>query len=65
MVGARTKENFETIKPYLECMGKNIVHAGDIGHGLVRTIINFNLLFNKKFLRLGYLCFFFLLLLLL
>ena len=38
MVGAKSKEDFETIKPFLECMGKNIVHAGDIGHGLVSEI---------------------------
>ena len=40
MVGARSKENFESIKPILECMGKNIVHAGDIGHGLAAKICN-------------------------
>lgn len=40
MVGARSKENFDNIKPFLECMGKNIVHAGDIGHGLAAKICN-------------------------
>ena len=35
MVGAKTKPDFDTVRPFLECMGKNIVHAGDIGHGLV------------------------------
>ena len=38
MVGAKTKEDFESVKPYLECMGKNIVHAGDVGHGLVKKL---------------------------
>jgi 3-hydroxyisobutyrate dehydrogenase len=35
MVGAKTKSDFDIVKPFLECMGKNIVHAGDIGCGLV------------------------------
>ena len=35
MVGAKSKAQFDTVKPILECMGKNIVHAGDIGLGLV------------------------------
>ena len=37
MVGAKSKADFETVKPFLECMGKNIVHAGDIGTGLVNN----------------------------
>ena len=39
MVGANSKADFEQVKPVLECMGKNIVHAGDIGCGLVRIRI--------------------------
>ncbi|CAF0811339.1 unnamed protein product [Brachionus calyciflorus] len=39
MVGA-SKTDFEVIKPFLECMGKNIVHAGDMGHGLAAKICN-------------------------
>ena len=34
MVGARDAE-FQAIKPILECMGKNIVHTGEQGLGLV------------------------------
>ena len=37
MVGAKSKADFEIVKPFLECMGKNIVHAGDIGTGLVNN----------------------------
>lgn len=40
MVGAKSKNEFEQIKPILEAMGKNIVHAGDIGHGLAAKICN-------------------------
>ena len=40
MVGARTKEDFASVKPILECMGKNIVHTGDIGTGLAAKICN-------------------------
>lgn len=40
MVGARSKKNFEVAKPILECMGKNIVHVGDNGHGLAAKICN-------------------------
>lgn len=40
MVGAKSKNDFDTIKPILECMGKNIVHAGEIGHGLAAKICN-------------------------
>ena len=42
MVGAKSKEDFELAKPFLECMGKNIVHVGDIGFGLVilKLILN-------------------------
>lgn len=40
MVGARSKEEFESFKSILECMGKNIVHAGNIGHGLAAKICN-------------------------
>ena len=39
MVGARSKPEFEEIKPLLECMGKNIVHSGNIGHGLVCRLL--------------------------
>jgi len=40
MVGAKSKEDFELAKPFLECMGKNIVHVGDIGYGLAAKICN-------------------------
>ncbi len=40
MVGAKNKQQFEIIRPFLECMGKNIVHVGDIGHGLAAKICN-------------------------
>lgn len=40
MVGAKSRNDFETIKPILEAMGKNVVHAGDIGHGLAAKICN-------------------------
>lgn len=40
MVGARTQSDFLNIKPFLECMGKNIVLSGDIGHGLAAKICN-------------------------
>lgn len=40
MVGAASKQDFEAIKPFLEAMGKNIVHAGDVGHGLAAKICN-------------------------
>ncbi len=39
MVGAKSKADFEIVKPILDAMGKNIVHAGDIGHGLVIIIL--------------------------
>ena len=39
MVGANNQD-FKAIKPFLECMGKNIVHAGDVGHGLAAKICN-------------------------
>ena len=39
MVGA-DKKNFETAKPILEKMGKNIFHAGDIGAGQTTKICN-------------------------
>lgn len=32
--------NFETIKPVLQAMGKNIFHAGDVGAGQVAKICN-------------------------
>lgn len=35
MVGAKSKEEFDSVRPFLECMGKNVIHAGEIGHGLV------------------------------
>ena len=40
MVGAESKTDFEDIKPFLEAMGKNIVHAGGIGKGLAAKICN-------------------------
>jgi 3-hydroxyisobutyrate dehydrogenase len=40
MCGAKNKNEFEKIKPILECMGKNIVHSGNIGHGLAAKICN-------------------------
>lgn len=33
-------ENFNAAKPYLECMGQNIFHAGDNGAGQVAKICN-------------------------
>ena len=41
MVGSKSKADFERIKPILEAMGKNIVLAGDLGHGLVSTYTNY------------------------
>jgi 3-hydroxyisobutyrate dehydrogenase len=35
MVGANSQPDFEQAKPFLEAMGKNIVHAGPVGSGLV------------------------------
>ncbi len=35
MVGTKSKESFEVAKPVLQDMGKNIVHVGENGHGLV------------------------------
>jgi len=40
MVGAKSREEFDDAKKYLECMGKNIVHAGTIGSGLAAKICN-------------------------
>ncbi|MCQ2996221.1 3-hydroxyisobutyrate dehydrogenase [Pseudomonas syringae] len=39
MVGA-SDEHFETLKPVLTQMGKNIVHCGDIGTGQIAKICN-------------------------
>jgi 3-hydroxyisobutyrate dehydrogenase len=39
MVGA-SHEHFETLKPVLAQMGKNIVHCGDIGTGQIAKICN-------------------------
>eukprot|EP01112_Ceratiomyxa_fruticulosa_P004261 TRINITY_DN1472_c0_g1_i1.p1 TRINITY_DN1472_c0_g1~~TRINITY_DN1472_c0_g1_i1.p1 ORF type:complete len:340 (+),score=68.81 TRINITY_DN1472_c0_g1_i1:84-1103(+) len=39
MVGG-DKADFERAKPYLQCMGKNIVHCGDIGTGQVAKVCN-------------------------
>lgn len=39
MVGA-SDEHFETLKPVLSQMGKNIVHCGDIGTGQIAKICN-------------------------
>lgn len=38
-VGSNT-ENFELVKPYLACMGSDIVHCGEIGCGQVVKIMN-------------------------
>jgi len=35
-----TEQAFEKAKPYLQCMGKNIVHCGDIGNGQVAKVCN-------------------------
>ncbi|AQX07930.1 3-hydroxyisobutyrate dehydrogenase [Elizabethkingia ursingii] len=35
-----TQENFEKAKPVLECMGKNIFHAGESGAGQVAKMCN-------------------------
>ena len=40
MVGANLKEEFDLAKPFLEGMGKNIVHAGSVGAGLAAKIAN-------------------------
>jgi 3-hydroxyisobutyrate dehydrogenase len=40
MVGANSKSDFDQVKPYLECMGKNVVHAGPVGSGLAAKICN-------------------------
>ncbi|KAF8975025.1 hypothetical protein BGZ46_009498 [Entomortierella lignicola] len=40
MVGSRTDEEFQTVKPYLEKMGKNIVYCGVNGNGQVAKICN-------------------------
>jgi len=39
MVGG-SKENFQRAKPYLEAMGKNIVHCGDSGAGQIVKLCN-------------------------
>ncbi|NNH26422.1 3-hydroxyisobutyrate dehydrogenase [Acinetobacter terrestris] len=39
MVGADV-ETFEAVKPILSCMGKNLVHCGDVGTGQVAKICN-------------------------
>ncbi|HEX8594291.1 MAG TPA: 3-hydroxyisobutyrate dehydrogenase [Pseudomonas sp.] len=39
MVGA-TAEHFETLKPVLSKMGKNIVHCGEVGTGQIAKICN-------------------------
>ena len=39
MVGTKSKESFELAKPILECMGKNVVHVGENGHGLVSDFL--------------------------
>ncbi len=40
LVGA-SKENFERVKPLLECMGKKIVHCGEVGSGSdMKMIVN-------------------------
>jgi 3-hydroxyisobutyrate dehydrogenase-like beta-hydroxyacid dehydrogenase len=38
-VGA-TEELFETLEPYLSCMGSDVVHAGGTGNGQVFKILN-------------------------
>lgn len=39
MVGGSSSE-FEAAKPLLECMGKNVVHCGDVGTGQAAKICN-------------------------
>eukprot|EP01132_Coremiostelium_polycephalum_P002556 gene2556-3165_t len=39
MVGG-SESNFNKAKPYLQCMGKNIVHCGDVGTGQVAKVCN-------------------------
>eukprot|EP01113_Clastostelium_recurvatum_P033567 TRINITY_DN4451_c0_g1_i1.p1 TRINITY_DN4451_c0_g1~~TRINITY_DN4451_c0_g1_i1.p1 ORF type:complete len:328 (-),score=79.32 TRINITY_DN4451_c0_g1_i1:44-910(-) len=39
MVGG-SEDAFEKAKPYLQCMGKNIVHCGDSGNGQVAKVCN-------------------------
>ncbi|KAF9976645.1 hypothetical protein BGZ73_008116 [Actinomortierella ambigua] len=40
MVGSRTTQDFDLVKPYLEKMGKNIVYCGTNGNGQVAKICN-------------------------
>lgn len=40
MVGANSQEDFDTAKPILELMGKNIVYCGQNGNGQVAKICN-------------------------
>lgn len=40
MVGAPTEEDFTVVRPLLECMGKDVVHCGDIGCGQIVKIGN-------------------------
>lgn len=40
MVGAPSDAQFQVVKPYLECMGKDVVHCGDIGCGQIVKIAN-------------------------
>lgn len=35
-----TKDAYETAKPYLDIMGKNVFHAGDAGNGQVAKVAN-------------------------
>lgn len=40
MCGANSKDEFERLKPLLECMGKNVVHCGEQSLGLAAKICN-------------------------
>ena len=40
MCGVKNQELFESAKPILQAMGKNIVYVGENGHGLAAKICN-------------------------
>ena len=40
MVGSENKELLETLKPILECMGKNIFVCGPSGNGQIAKMCN-------------------------
>jgi 3-hydroxyisobutyrate dehydrogenase len=40
MVGAQSENDLEAARPYLQLMGRNIVHCGQLGTGQVAKICN-------------------------